>query len=97
MNGAGKSTFIKTVAAGLEPLSGKFTTGKGLKIGYFAQHQVEMLRNEESPLWHLMKIAPDTREQELRNFLGSFNFHGEMATSLSLPFPVAKKRGLRSP
>lgn len=97
VNGAGKSTFIKTVAAELEPLSGKFTTGKGLKIGYFAQHQVEMLRHEESPLWHLMKIAPDTREQELRNFLGSFNFHGEMATSRSLPFQVGKKRGSHSP
>lgn len=94
MNGAGKSTFIKTVAAGLEPLSGKFTTGKGLKIGYFAQHQVEMLRNEESPLWHLMKIAPDTREQELRNFLGSFNFHGEMATSPVAPFSGGEKARL---
>lgn len=94
VNGAGKSTFIKTVAAGLEPLSGKFTTGKGLKIGYFAQHQVEMLRNEESPLWHLMKIAPDTREQELRNFLGSFNFHGEMATSPVAPFSGGEKARL---
>lgn len=94
VNGAGKSTFIKTVAAGLEPLSGKFTTGEGLKIGYFAQHQVEMLRNEESPLWHLMKIAPDTREQELRNFLGSFNFHGEMATSPVAPFSGGEKARL---
>lgn len=94
VNGAGKSTFIKTVAAELEPLSGKLTTGKGLKIGYFAQHQVEMLRNDESPLWHLMKIAPDTREQELRNFLGSFNFHGEMATSPVAPFSGGEKARL---
>ena len=94
VNGAGKSTFIKTVATELEPLSGKFTTGKGLKIGYFAQHQVEMLRNEESPLWHLMKIAPDTREQELRNFLGSFNFHGDMATSPVAPFSGGEKARL---
>lgn len=94
VNGAGKSTFIKTVAAELKPLSGKFTTGKGLKIGYFAQHQVEMLRNEESPLWHLAKIAPDTREQELRNFLGSFNFHGEMATSPVAPFSGGEKARL---
>jgi ATP-binding cassette subfamily F protein 3 len=43
-------------------------------IGYFAQHQVEMLRHDESPLWHLAKLAPDVREQELRNFLGGFNF-----------------------
>ena len=94
VNGAGKSTFIKTVAAELEPLSGKLTTGKGLKIGYFAQHQVEMLRNDESPLWHLMKIAPDTHEQELRNFLGSFNFHGEMATSPVAPFSGGEKARL---
>lgn len=94
VNGAGKSTFIKTIAAELEPLSGKLTTGKGLKIGYFAQHQVEMLRNDESPLWHLMKIAPDTREQELRNFLGSFNFHGEMATSPVAPFSGGEKARL---
>ncbi len=94
VNGAGKSTFIKTVASELAPLSGKFTTGKGLKIGYFAQHQVEMLRNEESPLWHLMKIAPDTREQDLRNFLGSFNFHGDMATSPVAPFSGGEKARL---
>lgn len=94
VNGAGKSTFIKTVAGELAPLSGVFTTGKGLKIGYFAQHQVEMLRNDESPLWHLMKIAPDTREQELRNFLGSFHFHGDMATSPIAPFSGGEKARL---
>ena len=94
VNGAGKSTFIKTVAGELSPLSGVFTTGKGLKIGYFAQHQVEMLRNDESPLWHLMKIAPDTREQELRNFLGSFHFQGDMATSPVAPFSGGEKARL---
>ncbi|EEO28038.1 ATP-binding cassette domain-containing protein [Oxalobacter paraformigenes] len=94
VNGAGKSTFIKTVAGELSPLSGVFTTGKGLKIGYFAQHQVEMLRNDESPLWHLMKIAPDTREQELRNFLGRFHFHGDMATSPVAPFSGGEKARL---
>ena len=94
VNGAGKSTFIKTVAGELPPLSGVFTTGKGLKIGYFAQHQVEMLRNDESPLWHLSKIAPDTREQELRNFLGSFHFQGDMATSPVAPFSGGEKARL---
>ncbi len=94
VNGAGKSTFIKSVAGELSPLSGVFTTGKGLKIGYFAQHQVEMLRNDESPLWHLMKIAPDTREQELRNFLGSFHFQGDMATSPVAPFSGGEKARL---
>jgi ATP-binding cassette subfamily F protein 3 len=80
VNGAGKSTFIKTVAGVLKPLSGEATFNKGLQIGYFAQHQVEMLREEESPLWHLKRISGSTREQDLRNFLGSFNFPGDMAT-----------------
>jgi ATP-binding cassette subfamily F protein 3 len=81
VNGAGKSTFIKTVAGALAPLSGTLTVNKGLAIGYFAQHQVEMLRDDESPLWHLGRLAPDTREQDLRNYIGSFNFPGDMATS----------------
>ncbi len=94
VNGAGKSTLIRTIAGELLPLSGLFTTGKGLKIGYFAQHQVEMLRNDESPLWHLAKIAPDTREQELRNFLGGFHFQGDMATSPVAPFSGGEKARL---
>ena len=64
-NGAGKSTLIKTIAGELKPLAGESTVGKGLVIGYFAQHQVEMLRHDESPLWHLMKIAPNVRESML--------------------------------
>ncbi len=94
VNGAGKSTFIRTVAGELKPLSGVFTTGKGLKIGYFAQHQVETLRDNESPLWHLAKLAPDTREQDLRNFLGSFNFHGDMATDPVAPLSGGEKARL---
>ncbi len=94
VNGAGKSTLIKTIVGELAPLSGKLTTGKGLNIGYFAQHQVEMLRHDESPLWHLNKIAPDTREQELRNFLGNFNFRGTMATSPIAPFSGGEKARL---
>ncbi|MGV3742691.1 MAG: ATP-binding cassette domain-containing protein, partial [Burkholderiaceae bacterium] len=62
--------------------------------GYFAQHQVEMLRHDESPLWHLVKIAPDAREQELRNFLGSFNFPGDMVTSPIAPFSGGEKARL---
>src|SRR6267143_2034141 len=80
VNGAGKSTLIKTIAGALAPLQGSAIYGKGLAIGYFAQHQVEMLRNDESPLRHLARVAPDTREQELRNYLGSFNFPGDMAS-----------------
>jgi ATP-binding cassette subfamily F protein 3 len=94
VNGAGKSTLIKTIAGDLAPLDGKATLGKGLSIGYFAQHQVEMLRHDESPLWHLMKIAPTTREQELRNFLGGFNFPGEMVTSPIAPFSGGEKARL---
>jgi len=94
VNGAGKSTVIKALAGELRPLAGKLTAGKGLAIGYFAQHQVEMLRVDESPLWHLVRIAPDTREQELRNFLGSFNFPGEMASRPITPFSGGEKARL---
>jgi ATP-binding cassette subfamily F protein 3 len=94
VNGAGKSTLIKTIAGELPALAGQSHTGKGLVIGYFAQHQVEMLRHDESPLWHLMKIAPTTREQELRNFLGGFNFPGDMVTSKIAPFSGGEKARL---
>jgi ATP-binding cassette subfamily F protein 3 len=94
VNGAGKSTLIKTIAGDLKPLSGDTRLGKGLAVGYFAQHQVEMLRHEESPLWHLAHIAPNVREQELRNFLGRFNFGGEMVTSKIAPFSGGEKARL---
>ena len=94
VNGAGKSTLIKTIAGELAPVSGTATVGKGLSIGYFAQHQVEMLRHDESPLWHLAKIAPTVREQELRNFLGGFNFPGTMVTSPIKPFSGGEKARL---
>jgi len=94
VNGAGKSTLIKTIAGELAPLTGDATIGKGLNIGYFAQHQVEMLRHDESPLWHLAKIAPTVREQELRNFLGGFNFPGTMVTSSIAPFSGGEKARL---
>ena len=84
VNGAGKSTFIKTVAGVLPVLKGSAIFNKGLAIGYFAQHQVEMLRDDQSPLWHLQRLderaSSYSREQELRNYLGGFNFPGEMAT-----------------
>jgi ATP-binding cassette subfamily F protein 3 len=80
INGAGKSTIVKTLAGELAPLAGTAHLNKGLAVGYFAQHQLEMLRLDESPLWHLTRVAPRTREQELRNFLGMFNFPGDMAT-----------------
>ena len=94
VNGAGKSTLIKTIAGELPPLTGDAHWGKGLAIGYFAQHQVEMLRHDQSPLWHLAKIAPTVREQELRNFLGGFNFPGSMVSSPIAPFSGGEKARL---
>jgi len=78
-NGAGKTTLIKLLAHELEPLSGKRIEGKDLNIGYFAQHQLEQLRPDESPLQHMMKLDPLTREQEHLNYLGGFDFKGDMA------------------
>ena len=80
-NGAGKSTLLKAVAGTLAPRSGERLTAQALKIGYFAQHQVEQLRADESPLWHLAQIEPAAREQELRDFLGGFDFRGDMASA----------------
>jgi ATP-binding cassette subfamily F protein 3 len=95
VNGAGKSTLVKTIAGVLPALAGTATFNKGLEIGYFAQHQVEMLRDDESPLWHLKRIAdPKTREQDLRNYLGSFNFPGEMATGPVESFSGGEKARL---
>ncbi|MCP3709364.1 ATP-binding cassette domain-containing protein [Paraburkholderia sp. CNPSo 3274] len=93
-NGQGKSTLIKTLAGTLAALSGELRTGKGLQIGYFAQHQLETLRPDDSPLQHLARLAPDTREQELRDFLGGFNFPGEMAAAPIAPFSGGEKARL---
>jgi len=78
-NGAGKSTLIKLLAAEITPIDGKRLAGGHLKIGYFAQHQMERLRPDESPLRHLARQEPQTREQELRDYLGGFDFRGPMA------------------
>ncbi|TAL52396.1 ATP-binding cassette domain-containing protein [Pandoraea sp.] len=93
-NGQGKSTLIKTLAGTLAPLAGRVKHGKGLQIGYFAQHQVETLRHDDSPLQHMARLAPDTREQELRDFLGGFNFRGDMASAPIAPFSGGEKARL---
>jgi ATP-binding cassette subfamily F protein 3 len=93
-NGQGKSTLVKTLADTLPPLAGSMRQGRGLAIGYFAQHQLETLRPDDSPLAHLARIAPDAREQELRDYLGGFNFPGEMASSSIAPFSGGEKARL---
>jgi len=93
-NGAGKTTLIKLLANELKPLSGKRVEGKDLNIGYFAQHQLEQLRSDESPLQHMLKLDPLTREQEHLNFLGGFDFKGEMARSPCLNFSGGEKSRL---
>jgi ATP-binding cassette subfamily F protein 3 len=94
VNGAGKSTLVKLLAAELTPLSGQCVPAQMLRIGYFAQHQLETLREDETPLWHLQKIAPETREQELRNFLGGFNFRGDAAMAPVGPMSGGEKARL---
>ncbi|QBF82364.1 ABC transporter ATP-binding protein [Shewanella maritima] len=93
-NGAGKSTLIKLLAGQLEAQSGKYQPNPGLNIGYFAQHQVEFLHLDETPMQHLARLAPNAKEQELRNFLGGFGFDGDMALSVVKPFSGGEKARL---
>ena len=94
VNGSGKSTFIKTLAGELNVLSGRIVRSDKLNIGYFAQHQLDTLRPDQSPLWHIQKHSPDVREQEIRNFLGSFNFVGDAALQKTEPFSGGEKARL---
>ncbi|MDO9400996.1 MAG: ATP-binding cassette domain-containing protein [Polaromonas sp.] len=88
-NGQGKSTVVKTIAHALAPLSGEMIEGKGLNIGYFAQQELDVLRPADNPLEHMIRLVKEvtaagkisgqqTREQDLRSFLGNFNFGGDM-------------------
>lgn len=94
-NGAGKSTLIKLLAGELQPIAGDIHLAKGIQLGYFAQHQLEYLRADESPLWHLMQIAdPKNSEQILRNYLGGFDFHGDKVTEAVNTFSGGEKARL---
>jgi ATP-binding cassette, subfamily F, member 3 len=88
-NGQGKSTLVKTVARALKPLGGDVTEGRGLNIGYFAQQELDVLRPADTPLEHMIRLVRElttagkiagqqVREQDLRSFLGTFNFSGDM-------------------
>lgn len=93
-NGAGKSTLVKTLAEELAPQAGERRASRGLAIGYFAQHQLDMLDLQATPLMHLARIAPDNREQELRNYLGGFGFSGDSVTGLVGPMSGGEKARL---
>jgi ATP-binding cassette, subfamily F, member 3 len=93
-NGAGKSTLIKLLAGELSVQAGEREEARDLKIGYFAQHQLEQLHPQHTPLEHMMQLAPQTREQELRDYLGGFGFAGPRAESPVAPFSGGEKARL---
>ncbi|PBD29281.1 ABC transporter ATP-binding protein [Pseudomonas aeruginosa] len=93
-NGAGKSTLIKTLAGDLPELGGRLLRGENLAIGYFAQHQLDSLDPQASPLLHLQRIAPGEREQTLKDFLGGFDFRGVRVDEPVLNFSGGEKARL---
>lgn len=93
-NGAGKSTLVKALVDGSTLLSGERTANKHTHIGYFAQQQLELLRMDYSPLWHVQRQAPDMRESELRSHLGHFGFRGDRITDPVAPFSGGEKARL---
>jgi ATP-binding cassette subfamily F protein 3 len=94
VNGAGKSTLVKALSTGSTVLDGERVIGKDTNIGYFAQHQLELLKPEQSPIDHLREFAPGDREQDLRNFLGRFGFSGDRIFEPTAPFSGGEKARL---
>ncbi|MBT8080469.1 MAG: ATP-binding cassette domain-containing protein [Gammaproteobacteria bacterium] len=94
VNGAGKSTLVKALSTGATLLKGERVLSKDTKIGYFAQHQLELLHPEQSPIDHLREYAPDEREQDHRNYLGRFGFSGERIFEPVAPFSGGEKARL---
>jgi ATP-binding cassette subfamily F protein 3 len=93
-NGAGKSTLIKLLAGALEPLRGERTEARHLEVGYFAQHQLEQLHPEHSPLEHLQQLDPQASEQALRDYLGGYGFNADKALERVAPFSGGEKSRL---
>ena len=93
-NGAGKSTLIKVLAGQIQPKLGRYQPAAAVRIGYFAQHQLEQLDAQASPLGHLQRLDRNAREQDLRNFLGGFAFHGDMVTAKVAPLSGGEKARL---
>ena len=94
VNGAGKSTFIKSLKGELPLLSGQKVEGKNLKVGYFSQHQVDDLNLEKSPIDHLLRVDEKASEPEIRSFLGGFNFRGDKAKNSIKNFSGGEKARL---
>ncbi|MCT8763630.1 ABC transporter ATP-binding protein [Glaesserella parasuis] len=93
-NGAGKSTLIKLLAGEIQAQSGHTQLAKGVQLGYFAQHQLDTLRADESALWHLARLAQEKTEQELRNYLGGFAFHSDKVKQAVSSFSGGEKARL---
>ncbi len=93
-NGAGKSTLIKTLVGDVSPQSGVYTAGENLKVGYFAQHQLEELDLNATPLLHVQRLSPKVSEQEIRNYVGGFGFKGDDADTEVKRFSGGEKARL---